>query len=154
MATKQEVEVQKKQEVATAQEATRSARYYVPYTDIHETDEALSIAMEVPGVAKDGVAVTLEKDILKVAGQVDFSNYEGLEAIYTELRGRSLPEELLALEQDRPGRDIRPGRERSAPPQSAQDPGGGAPADIGSVARRPRRRRTFRHCKGPVPGPS
>ena len=84
MATKQEIEVQKKQEVATAQEATRSARYYVPYTDIHETDEALSIAMEVPGVAKDGVAVTLEKDILKVAGQVDFSNYEGLEPIYTE----------------------------------------------------------------------
>ena len=84
MTTKQEVEVQKKQEVATAQEATRSARYYVPYTDIHETDEALSIAMEVPGVAKDGVAVTLEKDILKVAGQVDFSNYEGLEPIYTE----------------------------------------------------------------------
>ena len=84
MATRQEIEVQKKQEVAAAQEATRSARYYVPYTDIHETDEALSIAMEVPGVAKDGVEVTLEKDILKVAGQVDFSNYEGLEPIYTE----------------------------------------------------------------------
>ena len=84
MATKQEIEIQRKQEVATAEEATRSARYYVPCTDIHETDEALSIAMEVPGVAKDGVEVTLEKDVLKVAGQVDFSNYEGLEPIYTE----------------------------------------------------------------------
>ena len=84
MANKQEIEVQKKQEVATAQEATRSARYYVPYTNIHETDEALSIAMEVPGVEKDGVAVTLEKDVLKIVGQVDFSNYEGLEPIYTE----------------------------------------------------------------------
>ena len=84
MTNKQEIEVQKKQEVATAQEATRSARYYVPYTNIHETDEALSIAMEVPGVEKDGVAVTLEKDVLKIVGQVDFSNYEGLEPIYTE----------------------------------------------------------------------
>ena len=84
MATKSEIEVQKKQEVATAEEATRSARYYVPYTDIHETDEALAIAMEVPGVAKDGVEVTLEKDVLKIVGQVGFSNYEGLEPIYTE----------------------------------------------------------------------
>ena len=84
MATKQEIEIQRKREVATAEEATRSARYYVPCTDIHETDQALSIAMEVPGVAKDGVEVTLEKDVLKVAGQVDFSNYEDLEPIYTE----------------------------------------------------------------------
>ena len=84
MTTRQEIEVQKKKEVATAEEATRSARYYVPYTDIHETDEALAIAMEVPGVAKDGVEVTLEKDVLKVVGQVDFSNYEGLAPMYSE----------------------------------------------------------------------
>ena len=84
MATKHEIEVQKKQEVATAEEATRSARHYVPCTDIHESDEALAIAMEVPGVAKESVDVTLEKDVLKVSGRVDFSNYEGLEPIYTE----------------------------------------------------------------------
>ncbi len=84
MATKQEIEVQKKQEVATAEEATRSARYYVPSTDIHESEDALSIVMEVPGVAKDGVDVTLEKDVLRVSGQVDFTNYEHLEPIYTE----------------------------------------------------------------------
>ena len=84
MATRQEIEVQNKKEVAAAEEATRSVRYYVPSTDIHETDEALAISMEVPGVLKDGVEVTLEKDVLKVVGQVDSSNYEGLEPIYTE----------------------------------------------------------------------
>ena len=84
MATKREIEVQKKQEVATAEEATRSARYYVPCTDIHETDTALSIAMEVPGVSRDGVEVTLEKDVLRVVGQVGFSNYDGLEPMYSE----------------------------------------------------------------------
>ena len=84
MATQKEIEVQQKKEVATAEEATRSARYYVPGTDIHESDGALDIAMEVPGVARDGVEVTLEKDVLKVVAQVDFSNYEGLEPIYTE----------------------------------------------------------------------
>ena len=84
MATQQEIEVQQKKAVAAAEEATRSARYYVPPTDIHESDEALSIAMEVPGVAKDGVEVTLERDVLKVIGQVDFSNYGGLGPIYSE----------------------------------------------------------------------
>ena len=84
MATRQEIEVQNKKEVAAAEEATRSARYYVPSTDIHETDEALAISMEVPGVLKDGVEVTLEKDVLKVVGQVDSSNYEDLEPIYAE----------------------------------------------------------------------
>ena len=84
MATRNDIEVQPKQEVATAAEATRSARRYVPYTDIHETEEALVIAMEVPGVAKDGVEVTLEKDVLEVAGQVDFGNHRHLTPIYTE----------------------------------------------------------------------
>ena len=84
MAPQKEIEVQQKKEVATSEEATRSARYYVPGTDIHESDDALDIAMEVPGVARDGVEVTLEKDILKVTAQVDFANYEGLEPIYTE----------------------------------------------------------------------
>ena len=84
MATQKEIEVQQKKEVASAEEATRSARYYVPGTDIHESDDALDVAMEVPGVARDGVEVTLEKDILKVTAQVDFANYESLEPIYTE----------------------------------------------------------------------
>ena len=84
MATQNEIEVQQKKDVASAEEATRSARYYVPGTDIHESDDALDIAMEVPGVARDGVEVTLEKDVLKVVAQVDFSNYEGLDPIYTE----------------------------------------------------------------------
>lgn len=84
MATRQEIEVQKKEAVAAAQEATRAARHYVPATDIHETEDALAISMEVPGVEKEGVEVTLENDVLKVSCQVDFSSYEGMEPIYTE----------------------------------------------------------------------
>ena len=84
MATRQEIEVQKKEAVAVAQEATRAARHYVPATDIHETEDALAISMEVPGVEKEGVEVTLENDVLKVSCQVDFSSYEGMEPIYTE----------------------------------------------------------------------
>ena len=35
-------------------------------------------------MAKDGVEVTLEKDDLRVVGQVHFSNYESLVPIYSE----------------------------------------------------------------------
>ena len=84
MAPGQELEVQQKQEVAQAQESTQAARYFVPFADIHETEEALVISMEMPGVPRDDVEVMLEKDVLKVSGQVDFSGYEGLEPIYTE----------------------------------------------------------------------
>ena len=84
MATRQEIEVQQKKEVAAAEESTRSTRYYVPSTDIHETDDALEVAMEVPGVARDGVKVTLEKSVLEVVAQVDSSNYDGLGPIYSE----------------------------------------------------------------------
>ena len=84
MAKRHELEVQQKKEVATADETTRAARYYVPDTDIHESEDALAIAMEMPGVARDGVEVTLEKDVLKVTGQVDFAGYDDLESLYTE----------------------------------------------------------------------
>ena len=84
MATVHELEVQQKKEVARAEESTQAARYFVPSADIHETDDALVISMEMPGVSRDAVEVMLEKDVLKVSGQVDFSGYEGLEPIYTE----------------------------------------------------------------------
>ena len=86
MANRHELEVQQKKEVATADGTTRAARCYVPDTDIHESEDALTIAMEMPGVARDGVEVTLEKDVLEVTGQVDFSACDGLESLYTEYR--------------------------------------------------------------------
>lgn len=44
----QELEVQQMNAVATQQEKTIPARFYVPSTDIFETGDALKIVMEVP----------------------------------------------------------------------------------------------------------
>ena len=55
MTTGQELEVQQKREVAQAEESTQAARYFVPPCDIHETDDALVISMEMPGVSKENV---------------------------------------------------------------------------------------------------
>lgn len=84
MTTSQELAVQQKKELATKQEATDPARHFVPNTDIYETDDALTIVMEVPGVEKQHIDVTLEDDVLKIEGKIDHSKYEGMEPVYSE----------------------------------------------------------------------
>ena len=80
----QSLEVQPKKEVAAKGEKTVPARHYIPSTDIYETDDALMVVMEVPGVDRKNVDVKLENDELHVEARIDFSNYEGMEPLYTE----------------------------------------------------------------------
>lgn len=84
MAEAHELAVQEKKEVAARGERTTPGRYYVPPADIYETDEALTVVMEMPGLERNNLTVSLENDMLQVHGQIDFSKYEGLEPIYTE----------------------------------------------------------------------
>ena len=84
MATSQELTVQQKKELATKEEKTVPTRYYVPPTDIYETADALTLVMEMPAVDKKDLTVTLENNVLRVEGRIDFSKYEGLEPLYTE----------------------------------------------------------------------
>ena len=84
MADPQELAVRDKKELVTKEEKTVPARYYVPSTDIYETQDALTVVMEMPGVEKKDITVGLENDKLRVEGQIDFSKYEGLEPVYTE----------------------------------------------------------------------
>jgi HSP20 family protein len=42
------------------------------------------VVMDMPGVQRDRVDVTVEKDVLRVEGKIDFANYEGLNPLYTE----------------------------------------------------------------------
>jgi HSP20 family molecular chaperone IbpA len=84
MARPQELSMQQKKELASKEEKTVPARYFVPNTDIYETDEALTLVMEMPGVEKKDVNVQLENDVLRVEGRIDFTKYEGLEPVYAE----------------------------------------------------------------------
>ena len=60
------------------------AGYFVPAADIFETGEALTVVLEMPGVEKKNVSIALENDVLRVDGQIDFSNYQRMEPVYTE----------------------------------------------------------------------
>ena len=80
----QELQIQRKREVETKQESTVPARVFVPVTDIFETDDALTVMLEMPGVAKDRVDVRVENDVLTIEGQIDFGVYKNLRPLYTE----------------------------------------------------------------------
>jgi len=84
MAKNQELAVQKKKELAAKDESTIPTRFYVPNADIYETDDALTVLLEMPGVEKKDVTVNLENDVVRVEGRVDHSKYEGLEPVYAE----------------------------------------------------------------------
>ena len=66
--TEKELQVQKKQEVRQAGEPTKPERQFVPAVDIYETDEAVTVRAEMPGVDKEGVEINLENDILIIHG--------------------------------------------------------------------------------------
>ncbi len=80
----QELAVQEKKELVSKDESTVPVRYYVQNTDIYETDDALTVVMEMPGVEKEALEVNIENDVLRVEGRIDPAKYEGLEPLYTE----------------------------------------------------------------------
>jgi HSP20 family protein len=84
MASKQELQVQQKREVEKKEEQTVPATTFIPTTDIYETEQGLTVVMEMPGVKKDNVEIAVEDGVLKVYGRLDFSSYAGLQPIYTE----------------------------------------------------------------------
>jgi HSP20 family molecular chaperone IbpA len=84
MAAAQSLEVQEKKELVSKEEKTVPARYFVPATDIYETDDAMTVVMEVPGVEKKDVEINLENDVIRVEGRIDAAKYDGLEPLYTE----------------------------------------------------------------------
>ena len=84
MTERQERAAREKREAATREERTVPGRFYVPHTDVWETGDALTVVMEVPGVAREAVEIELKEDVLRVEARVDPAKYEGLQPVHTE----------------------------------------------------------------------
>ena len=74
------------------------ASSWVPSVDIRETDEALSLAMDLPGLTRDDVEIVVEDRTLTVRGErkfekdVENGNYHRVERTYGAFsRSFSLP---------------------------------------------------------------
>ncbi|KUJ80902.1 heat-shock protein Hsp20 [Ruegeria marisrubri] len=69
---------------AETPETTTGGRIYRPLTDIVETDEGVTLMLEMPGVAAEDVDVTLEKRVLTIRGKVHPAHPEKLQLAYAE----------------------------------------------------------------------
>ncbi len=80
----QEVAPREKRELTQAEERTEAGKFFSPYTDIHETERAVVVSMEIPGEDKNSIDIRLDKGVLTVKGAIDGSKYESLRPIYSE----------------------------------------------------------------------
>ncbi len=81
-------------------ERTKARKVYVPLVDIVETDQALVLVADMPGVDENGIDVTVEKNVLTVKGIVSGEVPEGYKLSYEEYgvgdfeRSFTLPNEI------------------------------------------------------------
>lgn len=83
MAENQELQVQQKRE-AHKEESTAPTRSFLPSADIFETEHALTVVLEMPGVSKDNVDINIENGLLTIEAGIDFGKYDGLRPVYSE----------------------------------------------------------------------
>lgn len=83
-----EIQVQdtEKQVAETEAERTRDRPAFVPRADIYETDEAIVVVADMPGVDENSLDITLEKGVLTLNGVVDPETPEGYSLAYAEYR--------------------------------------------------------------------
>ena len=84
MSQNQDLTPQEKKELDAKEEKTYAGKFYMPGTDIFETGDAITMAMEMPGVSKESIDIKLEKRRLSVQGHIDFNSYENFKPVYTE----------------------------------------------------------------------
>jgi HSP20 family molecular chaperone IbpA len=89
MSEERELEPQdtEKQEVATTDaERTRDRLAFVPRADIYETDEGISVVVDMPGVDETSVDIVLEDNVLSINGYVEPMQPEGHTLAFAEYR--------------------------------------------------------------------
>ncbi|HET6445265.1 MAG TPA: Hsp20/alpha crystallin family protein [candidate division Zixibacteria bacterium] len=85
--TDKTLEIQE-QDVETTEttQGTFPRRLYIPRVDIYENDDAVFLAVDLPGVPEDAVDLTLEKNILTIHGAIDDIQPDDHELTYREYR--------------------------------------------------------------------
>jgi len=84
MTDSKEIKVKEKQEVTTPAEQTIPGLVFTPEVDIFETDQAITLLADIPGVKPEKLNIDLRDNILTITGDVD--------------RLQTADEELLVME--------------------------------------------------------
>lgn len=73
MSDKQELKVKEKQAFETLAEQTKPGPVFTPSVDIFETEKAITLLADMPGVKAEELTVDLRDDTLTLAGEVSDS---------------------------------------------------------------------------------
>jgi HSP20 family protein len=80
-----EMELEKQEmEIPEGMERTHNRRVYIPRVDIYESGDNVILLADMPGVASDGVDITLEKNELTLKGYVQHDLPESHDLAYAE----------------------------------------------------------------------
>ena len=71
-------------EQAPAVEQTSARRVFAPRVDILETEDAIVVLADMPGVDESGVDITMERNVLTLKGTVNCSKPEGFKSAHSE----------------------------------------------------------------------
>jgi HSP20 family protein len=82
----QEVRTLDQRTPQTAERGERAARrpVFLPSADIYETRDNIVVLAEMPGVAPDGVDITLERRLLTIRGRSAANEHTGYQRVYSE----------------------------------------------------------------------
>jgi HSP20 family protein len=69
-AESKELQAKEKQELSHPAEQTKPGRFFTPEVDIYETDRALTLLADMPGVTSEHLTLDLRDDTLTVIGEV------------------------------------------------------------------------------------
>ncbi len=67
----QELQAQEKKEVTTPAEGTRPGVTFTPAVDIFETETAMTLLADMPGVGNDKLDIDLRENVLTIEGAVE-----------------------------------------------------------------------------------
>ncbi len=72
-----DLQIEEKQEVQATGESTRNVPVFVPAVDIYESENALTLVADMPGVPIENVDIDLDSDQLTMRGTVPMQEEKG-----------------------------------------------------------------------------
>jgi len=84
MTDSKEIKVKEKQEVSAPAEQTTPGVVFTPEVDIFETEKAITLLADIPGVKPDKLNIDLRDNVLTITGDVDPAGKAGEEDVIIE----------------------------------------------------------------------
>lgn len=75
--TERELNIQEKKAAQPGDESTKNETFFAPHVDIYETDREVAVIADMPGVAVEGIELSLEDNILTLQGLRAPQQYAG-----------------------------------------------------------------------------